>query len=335
MRRGTMKRARARLLVALLGLGILIVPVCADAQQSANVRRIGYLSADDPSAASHLVEAFRQGLRDLGYVEGQNVIIEFRFADGKYDRLSSLATELVRHRVDVIMAFTIPATRAAKNATTAIPIIFAQVLDPVGAGLVTSLARPGANVTGVSIMVEELSGKYLELLKEVAPRISRVAVLWEPDQPAGALLLRQIEKAATSLGVQLQPLTVRDPNDLESAFSSVAKMRADAILVLPSSLFNLHRHRLAALAASSRVPAMFVRREFVDAGGLMSYSPNFADQARRAATYVDRILRGAKPADLPIERPTKFDLVINLKTAKALGLTISPSLLLRADQVIE
>jgi putative ABC transport system substrate-binding protein len=233
------------------------------------------------------------------------------------------------------MAFTIPATRAAKNATTAIPIIFAQVLDPVGAGLVTSLARPGANVTGVSIMVEELSGKYLELLKEVAPRISRVAVLWEPDQPAGALLLRQIEKAATSLGVQLQPLTVRDPNDLESAFSSVAKMRADVILVLPSSLFNLHRHRLAALAASSRVPAMFVRREFVDAGGLMSYSPNFADQARRAATYVDRILRGAKPADLPIERPTKFDLVINLKTAKALGLTISPSLLLRADQVIE
>jgi putative ABC transport system substrate-binding protein len=233
------------------------------------------------------------------------------------------------------MAFTIPGTRAAKNATTAIPIIFAQVLDPVGAGLVTSLARPGANVTGVSIMVEELSGKYLELLKEVAPRISRVAVLWEPDQPAGALLLRQIEKAATSLGVQLQPLKVRDPNDLESAFSSVAKMRADVILVLPSSLFNLHRHRLAALAASSRVPAMFVRREFVDAGGLMSYSPNFADQARRAATYVDRILRGAKPADLPIERPTKFDLVINLKTAKALGLTISPSLLLRADQVIE
>ena len=232
------------------------------------------------------------------------------------------------------MAFTIPGTRAAKNATTAIPIIFAQVLDPVGAGLVTSLARPGANVTGVSIMVEELSGKYLELLKEVAPRISRVAVLWEPDQPAGALLLRQIEKAATSLGVQLQPLKVRDPNDLESAFSSVAKMRADVILVLPSSLFNLHRHRLAALAASSRVPAMFVRREFVDAGGLMSYSPNFADQARRAATYVDRILRGAKPADLPIERPTKFDLVINLKTAKALGLTISPSLLLRADQVI-
>ena len=315
--------------------GVLTAPLAAGAQQTGRVWRIGYLSADDPSAASHLVEAFRHGLRDLGYVEGQNVIIEFRFANGKYDRLPHLAAELVRYQVDVIMVFTIPAVRAAKNATTAIPIVFAQVLDPVGAGLVANLARPGANVTGVSIMVEDLSGKYLELLKEVVPRMSRVAVLWEPDQPAGSLLLTHIERSATSLRVQLQPLKVQNPNDFDIAFSSVNRPRADAFLVLPSSLFNLYRSRLTSLAARSRVPAMFVRREFVDAGGLMSYSPNFADQARHAATYVDRILKGAKPADLPIEQPTKFELVINLKTAKTLGLTIPPSLLQRADQVIE
>jgi putative ABC transport system substrate-binding protein len=324
-----------RVFLSALAGGLLAAPLAAEAQRPANVPRIGYLSADDPAAASHLVEAFRQGLRNLGYVEGENVFIEFRFANGKYDRLPNLASELVSHRVDVIIAFTIPATRAAKNATTAIPIVFAQVLDPVDAGLVASLARPGANATGVSVMVEELGGKYLELLKEVAPRISRVAVLWEPAQPAGALLLRHIERAAASLGVQLQPIKVHGPNDFDSAFSSVTRMRADAFLVLPGSLFNLHRQRLAVLAAKSRVPAVFVRREFVDAGGLMSYAPNFADQSRHAATYVDRILKGAKPADLPIEQPTKFELVINLKTAKALGLTIPPSLLQRADHVIE
>jgi putative ABC transport system substrate-binding protein len=212
-------------------------------RRQGRVWRIGYLSADDPSAASHLVEAFRQGLRDLGYVEGRNVIIEFRVADGKYDRLPHLAAELVRYQVDVIMAFTIPAVRAAKNATTAIPIVFAQVLDPVGAGLVAKLARPGANVTGVSIMVEELSGKYLELLKEVVPRMSQVAVLWEPDQPAGALLLTHIERAARALRVQLQPLKVQNPNDFDNAFSSITRLRADAFLVLPSSLFNLYRYR--------------------------------------------------------------------------------------------
>jgi putative ABC transport system substrate-binding protein len=330
-----MRGTGATLLVALLSLANPIGAAGAEAQQTANVRRIGYLSADDRSAGSHLVTAFRQGLRDLGYVEGRSVIIEFRFAEGKYDRLSTLAADLVRQRVDVIMAFTIPATRAARNATTAIPIVFAQVLDPVGAGLVASLGRPGANVTGVSIMVEELGGKYLVLLKEVVPRISRVAVLWELAQPAGTLLLGQIEKAATSLGVQLQPVKVQGANDFDSAFSAVTRMHADAILMLPSSLFNSHRHRLATLAAASRIPTVSPRREFVDAGGLMSYSPDFADQARRAATYVDKILKGAKPADLPIEQPTKFDLVINLRTARALGLTIPPSLLLRADQVIE
>jgi putative ABC transport system substrate-binding protein len=325
---------RRAFLATLIG-SLLAAPLAAGAQQAGRVWRIGYLSADDPSAASHLVDAFRQGLRDLGYVEGRNVIIEFRFADGKYDRLPHLAAELVRDQVDVIMAFTIPAVRAAKTATTAIPIVFAQVLDPVGAGLVAKLARPGANVTGVSIMVEELSGKYLELLKEVVPRMSQVAVLWEPDQPAGALLLTHIERAARALRVQLQPLKVQNPNDFDNAFSAVTRLRADAFLVLPSSLFNLHRHRLADLAARSRVPAIFVRREFVDAGGLMSYAPDFADQSRRVATHVDKILKGAKPGDLPVQQPTKFELVINLKTAKALGLTIPQSLLQRADQVIE
>ena len=330
-----MQQARVALTVAVLAISILMAPADGDAQQPAKIARIGYLSADDSASASHLVEAFRQGLRDLGYVEGQSVTVEYRFAGGNYDRLPDLAAELVRRRVDVIMAFTIPATRAAKRATTGIPIVFAQVLDPIKAGLVASLARPGANVTGVSVMVEQLGGKYMQLVREVSPEVTRVAVLWEPAQPAGALQLRQIESAARSVGIQLQPLEVRDPDGFESAFSSVTTKRAGAIIVLPSSLFNSHRHRLADLAARIRVPAVSVRREFVDAGGLMSYGPDFAEQSRRAATYVDRILKGSKPADLPVEQPTKLELVINLKTAKTMGLTLPPSLLFRADLVIE
>ena len=316
-------------------LGVLAAPLAAGAQQPSRIPRLGLLSADAAPASWHLVEAFKQGLRDLGHVEGQNITIEYRFAEGKYDRLPDLAAELVRHKVDVIKAFTTPATRAAMNATAAIPIVFSQAGDPVASGLVASLARPGANVTGVSLLAAELSVKNLELLKEIVPRISRVAVLWEPDQPVGALFLRQIEVAATSLRVQLQPLEVRDPNDLETAFASVTRRRAQGLIVLPGSLFNLHRHRLADLAARSRVPAIFIRRVFVEAGGLMSYGTNFADVSRRAATYVDKILKGAKPADLPVEQPTRFEMVLNMKTAKALGLTFPPSILVRADQMIE
>jgi putative ABC transport system substrate-binding protein len=321
--------------IGLLTLGIVLWPARSDAQQTVKGPRIGFLSADGRAAASHLVEAFRQGLRTLGYVEGESITIDYRFADGKYERLPDLARELVRLRVDVLMVFTIPAARAAKGATTTTPIVFAQVLDPVGAGLVAGLARPGANVTGVSVMIEDLGGKYVQLLQELMPRITDVAILWEPAQPAGALQLKQIETAGTSLGVRLHTIKVLSPSDFEAAFVSVTTQRSRALLVLPSSLFNLHWPRLADLAVRNRVPAISARREFVDAGGLMSYGPDFADQARRAAIYVDRILKGAKPADLPVQQPTKFELVINLKTAKALELTIPPSLLVRADYVIE
>jgi putative ABC transport system substrate-binding protein len=321
--------------IGLLALGIILWPVHTYAQQSVKVPRIGYLSADGRAAASHLVEASRQGLRTLGYVEGQSVTIDYRFAEGNYERLPDLARELVQLRVDVLMVFTIPATRAAKGATATIPIVFAQVLDPVGAGLVAGLARPGANVTGVSVMIEDLGGKYVQLLQELMPGIADVAILWEPAQPAGALQLKQIETAATSVGVRLQIIKVLRPNDFDTAFVSVTKNRSRALFVLPSSLFNLHWQRLADLSVKHRVPTISARREFVRAGGLMSYGPDFADQSRRAAFYVDRILKGAKPADLPVEQPTKLELLINLKTAKALDLTIPSPLLTRADHVIE
>ena len=335
VKRGLVPHVLVAGVIGLLALGIVLWPVRSDAQQPVKVPRIGYLSADGRVAASHLVEAFRQGLRTLGYVEGQSVTIDYRFADGKYERLPDLARELVQLRVDVLMVFTIPATRAAKGATTTTPIVFAQVLDPVGAGLVAGLARPGANVTGVSVMIEDLGGKYVQLLQELMPRITDVAILWEPAQPAGALQLKQIETAATSLGIRLHTIKVLSPSDFEAAYVSVKTKRSRALLVLPSSLFNLHWQRLADLAVRHRVPTISARREFVDAGGLMSYGPDFADQSRRAAFYVDRILKGAKPADLPVEQPTKLELVINLKTAKALDLTIPSPLLVRADYVIE
>ena len=321
-------------LLIILMLGILVAPLAAEAQQTVKVPRIGYLSADGGAAASHLVEGFRQGLRTLGYVEGQSVTIDYRFADGKYERLPDLARELVQLRVDVLMVFTIPATRAAKGVTTTTPIVFAQVLDPVGAGVVAGLARPGANVTGVSVMIEDLGGKYIQLMQELMPRIADVAILWEPAQPAGALQLKQIETAATSLGVRLHTVKVLGPRDFETAFVS-AKTKRSAVFVLPSSLFNLHWQRLANLAVKHQVPTISARREFVNAGGLISYGPDFADQSPRAPSYVDGILKGAKPADLPVEQPTKFELVINLKTAKTLRLTIPQTLLLRADQVIQ
>ena len=318
-------------------LGGLFNPVAAEAQQAAKIARIGYL-ARNLAASPHLHEAFRQGLRDLGYVEGRNVVIEYRDAEGKLERLPALAAELVALKVDVIVAASTLAALAAKQATRTLPIVFAAAADPVASGLVTSLARPGGNVTGLSNLAPELVGKRLELLKQAVPGVSRVAVLWQP----GALgertekdMLKGAEVAARALGVRLQFVEARGPADFDRAFSDMTRARAGALTVLPSAMFFSERRRLVDLAAKNRLPAVYPWREFVDAGGLMSYGPNLADLFRRAATYVDKILKGAKPGDLPVEQPTKFELVINLKTAKALGLTIPPSVLARADQVIE
>jgi len=269
-------------------------------------------------------------------VEGQNIAIEYRWAEGRFERLPDLAAELVRLKVDVIVSVVTQASLAAKNATRTIPIVMVAAGDPLGSGLVASLARPGGNVTGPSSMYAELAGKQLELLKETVPKVSRVAVLWNPANAVWqAQMLRATEVAARALGLQLQLLEARGPDELEGAFAAMTRERASALLVQVDVIFALHARRLADLAAKRHLPAMYGSREHVEAGGLMSYAPNIPDLFRRAATYVDKILKGAKPADLPVEQPTRFELIINLKTAKALGLTIPPSLLVRADQVIE
>ncbi len=318
-------------------LGGLFSPVGAEAQQAAKIARIGYLTLS-LAAAPHLREAFLQGLRDLGYVEGRNVVIEYRDAEGKLERLPALAAELVALKVDVIVAGGTPQALAAKQATRTIPIVFAAAVDPVENGLVTSLARPGGNVTGLSNLAQELVGKRLEQLKQAVPRVSRVAVLWQPGafpERTEKELLKEAEVAARALGVRLQFVEARGPEDFDRAFSEMTRKRADALTVLSCGMCVNERRRLVDLAAKNRLPALYQTRESVDAGGLMSYGPNLADSFRRAATYVDRILKGAKPGDLPVEQPTKFELVINLKAAKALGLTIPPSLLGRADHVVE
>ncbi|HEV2055927.1 MAG TPA: ABC transporter substrate-binding protein [Methylomirabilota bacterium] len=318
-------------------LGFLAAPLAAEAQQPAKISRIGFLSPSSPSdpPMQHSLEVFRHGLGELGYVEGQNIAIESRWAEGKYDRLPGLAAELVRLKVDVIVTAAVPAIRAAKEATSTIPIVMAVVVDPVATGLVASLARPGGNITGLSNMAPELVGKQLQMLKEVVPKASRVAVLWNPANPGNAPQLREAEAAARTLGVRLQPVEARDPNDFDGAFAAMIRQQAGALIVLLDVMFTDHRTRIADLAAKSRLPAVYGLSEHAEAGGLMAYSASRAALFRRAATYVDKILKGAKPADLPVERPTKFELVINLKTAKALGLTIPPSLLVRADRVIE
>jgi putative ABC transport system substrate-binding protein len=285
---------------------------------------------------SPLLDAFRQGLRELGWVEGQNIVIDYRFAEGRFDRLPDLAVELVQLKVDIIVAQPTPAAAAAKNATKTIPIVMISVGDPVGLGLIASLARPGGNVTGSSYSVGlEITGKLLELLKETVPKARRVAILSNPANPAHPLAIREVSVAARSLGVQLQLLEARGPNEFDGAFAAMAKERVGALLVVADGLFILHRARLADLAARSRLPAIYGYREHVEVGGLMSYGSSTRDLYRRSATFVDKILKGAKPADLPVEQPTKFELVINLQTAKALGLTIPPSLLGRADEVIQ
>ena len=325
-----------RRLICAISLAMLLAPLVAAAQQPEKVPRIGYFSAGSPSGAPHLLEAFRKGLRELGWVEDKNIVIDYRFAEGRSDRLPDLAAELVRLKVDIIVAVPTPAAAAAKNATETIPIVMINVGDPVGLGLIASLARPGGNVTGLSFGVGmETVSKGLELLKETVPKVRRVAILSNPANPSHPLAIREVKVAARSLGLQLQLLEARGPNEFDGAFAAMAKERVGALLVVADSIFILHRTRLADLAARSRLPAAYGVRENVEAGGLMSYGPSVRDLFRRAATFVDKILKGAKPADLPVEQPTKFELVINLKTAKALGLTIPPSVLIRADEVIQ
>ena len=324
-------------LVAVLAVSLLAAPLAVDAQQAGKVPRIGFLGVTSPSDRPSHLDAFRQRLRELGWVEGQNIVIDYRYAEGRVDRLPDLAAELVRLKVDLIVASAgTQAATAAKNATETIPIVMIYVRDPVGTGLIASLARPGGNVTGVSGSAGlELFAKQLELLKETVPKIRRVAILSNPANAYHQLAIREVNVAARSLGVQLQLLEARGPNEFDGAFAAMATERVGALLVLSDAIFSSHRTRLADLAARSRLPAAYGVRESVEAGGLMSYGPSFLDLYRRSAAYVDKILKGAKPADLPVEQPTKFELVINLKTAKALGLTVPDTLLARADEVIE
>jgi ABC-type uncharacterized transport system substrate-binding protein len=326
---------RRRFLLTSLA-GAVAAPLAAGAQQAGKVWRIGLLSSGSHSAALARLQAFKQGLREFGYVEGQNLAIEYRWAEGREDRLSAFAADLVRLRVDVIVTQGSLATLAARRAATTTPIVFAVAGDPVRGGLVASLARPGGNVTGLAVMGAEITPKGLALLREAAPGVTRVAALWNPGNPSSAPELRETEKAARTLGVQLQAVEARDAHGLDVAFALMTRERAGALVVLSDSMLFGQRAQIANLAAKNRLPAIAWTPEFIGDGGLlMVYGPNVPEMYRRAATYVDRILKGARPADLPIEQPTKFELIINLKTAKALGLTIPPSLLLRADQVIE
>ena len=322
-----------RTFISGITVGLLAAPLAVAAQQPGKVYRIGLLS---PTSQSPSIEAIREGLRTLGYVEGQNLVIEYRSAEGRFDRLPDFAVELVRLHVDVIVAVVTQASVAAKNATSTIPIVMMAVGDPVGAGLVASLARPGGNVTGTSGMAVEVASKLLELLQQVAARIHRVSVLWNPaNEVFQGQMVKATEAAARSMGIQLQMLAARDVKEIDRAFAAMTKGRAEALVVLPDPVFVAQHSRIAVFAARNRLPSVSGSSGYAEEGGLITYGPDFFELGRRTAAYVDRILKGAKPGDLPIEQATKFELAINLKTAKALGLTIPPSLLQRADQVIE
>jgi putative tryptophan/tyrosine transport system substrate-binding protein len=324
--------------IVTLLLSLLVAPLAAVvAQPRQKVPRVGYLSPGSSADPARLrrFEAFRQGLRELGYVEGQSIALEPRWAEGQYERYPALAADLIRVPVDVIVVVGGAATRAVQHATRTIPIVMAVVNDPVGSGLISNLAHPGGNVTGLSFMAPDLVGKQFEVLKEVVPKVSRVALLRNPANPASALQVREAEAAARALGVQLHTLEVRSPEEIESAFVAMTREQAEALVVLTDSIFTNQAGQIAALAAQRRWPTIDGMREHAEAGGLMAYSANPLEFERRAALYVDRILKGAKPGDLPVEQPTAFQLVINLKTAEALGLTISPTLLFRADEVIK
>jgi len=323
-------------LPVMLALGILAAPLTVEAQQPAKVSRVGFLSLLPQEQALSHIKALHEGLRGLGYIEGQNIILEYQFADGTAERLPDLVAELIHLKVDIIVTGfgTLPAL-AAKQATSTIPIVFSFVADPVGSGIVASLARPGGNITGLSTLAAGLAGKRVELLKEILPQLSRVAILLNPATPAATQALRETQAIAATWGIQLQPLEVRTPEDFESSFAVASQEHADALITVTDPFTIVHRARIVELAAKSRLPAIYGMRDFVEAGGLISYGANYNEPSRRAAAYVDKILKGAKPADLPVEQPMKFELVINLKTAQELGLTIPPSLLFQATEVIK
>ncbi len=323
------------LLLLLMGATLLTAVATAEAQQAGKIYRIGFLGSSSASTYAGVIEGLRQGLRDLGWIEGQNITMEFRWAEDRLEQLADLATGLARSEADVIMTQGTPAAIAAKNASRRIPIVFVQVGDPVGSGVAVSLARPGANMTGLTIAAGELGSKRLELLKEAVPALSRVAVLWHPGFGSHAKELNELKIAARTLRIDLLPVEFRGPSDFEGGFTTIKKESAGAVLMMGHPMTFNHAKRLAGLATKAQLPAISLYREFVQAGGLLAYGASISHMYRHAATYVDKILKGAKPADLPIEQPTKLELIINLKTAKALGLTIPPSLLLRADQVIE
>ncbi len=325
---------RRTFLVMIAG-GLLTAPLAAEAQQTAGkIPRIGFLGNSTAALEANLVGPFREGLRDLGYVEGRNILIEYRWAEGQYERFPALIAELIVLKVDVIVTAGTPAALAVRKATTSIPIVMAAVGDPIGVGLVASLARPGGNVTGLTAIAPELEGKRLELLREVVPKLSHIAVLWNPDNSFHVGSLKETRAAAQVLGIKVQPLGVRISEEFPAAFAAILRERPGAVLVLADRIFLHNRTRIVDFEAKHRLPGVYAYRELVEAGGLMSFGPSYAGMHRRAAYYVDKILKGAKPSDLPVEQPTKFELVINLKTAKALGLTISQSVLGRADEVI-
>ena len=324
-------------LMLTLALGVLVAPLAAEAQPLAKVPHVGVLSSGSPlPAPSQFQDAFRQGLHALGYVEGQNIVLEYRFAEYQYDRLPALAAELVRLRVDVIVAQTAPAIQAAQHATRTIPIVIETLTDPVLAGFVTSLAQPGGNITGVVGLAPEVGGKQLELLKEAVPGVRRVALLANPENPNAPAVVHEIERAAHALGLEVHRLAVREASELASAFATMVTEQVDALLVLPDPMLAAQRRQIVDFAAAHRLPAMYAESKvWTEVGGLMSYGPSGTAHGRRVAHYVERILKGAKPADLPVERSMQFELVINLKTATALGLTIPPTVLFQADEVIQ
>jgi putative ABC transport system substrate-binding protein len=322
--------------IVTLTLSLLVAPLAAEAQQPAKVPRVGWLSDGmRAGATSYLHEAFLAGLRDLGYVEGQNLVMERRNAEGQLDRLPELAAQLVERKMDVIVTWGVPGTSAAQRATSTIPIVMAEVGDPVRTGLVASLARPGGNVTGLSVMDPDLTGKQLQLLKEAAPQISRVAILYNPTFPATGLGMQEAQAAGPALGLMILPMEVRASDELEGQFALMTGLNADALLTFGDPFTSMHQSRILDFAAKSKWPALYLSREFVEAGGLMSYGPSLRDLFRRTATYVHKILQGAKPAELPVEQPMKFEFVINLKTAQTLGLTLPPHLLYFADEVLQ
>jgi putative ABC transport system substrate-binding protein len=327
-------RARTIARLVLCVLGLLTVPLAATAQQAGEIATIGYLGNASPALEANLVDAFREGLRQLGYVEGHNLVIKYQWAEGQQERHAVLAQELVRLQPDVILTAGTPGTLAAKHTTQSIPIVTAIAGDPVAAGLVASLAQPGGNVTGLSTLAAELEGKRLELFKQAVPTLSRVVALLNPANPFTTIAWQAMQPAAAALGVQLQPVEVRGPQDLDRALTTVKEARPDGLIIVPDRFLLTYRAAIVHFMAEQRLPGMFPFRQFVEEGGLLAYGPDYTDMYRRAATYVAKILKGTKPADLPMEQPTKFEFVINLKTAQTLGLTLSPTLLFQADEVI-